>query len=309
MRFMTSSPRIEIVEVAPRDGLQSEPERLPTAAKLELIRRVLASGIRRVEVASFVNPARVPQMADAEDVVAGLPRDVGARYIGLVLNERGFERALAAGVDEIGFVVVATDTFNQRNQGVPSDESIRVFGRIAAAARKAKLRSTVAIASAFGCPFEGEVPSDRVLAIADALLEHVPDELALADTIGVGVPRQVEKLFAALGQRAPGIPLRAHLHNTRNTGFANAHAAIEAGVTAIDASAGGIGGCPFAPAASGNIATEDLLYMLGRSGIETGVSLERAIDTSRWLQETLGRSVPAMLPKAGIFPKPEQRAA
>jgi hydroxymethylglutaryl-CoA lyase len=300
---------IEIVEVAPRDGLQSEPDRLPTAVKLELIRRVLASGIRRVEVASFVNPERVPQMADAEDVVAGLPRGAGARYIGLVLNERGFERALAAGVDDIGFVVVASDTFSRRNQGVGTDESIRVFGRIAAAARKEGLRSSVSIASAFGCPFEGEVPSERVLSIADALLEHTPDELSLADTVGVGVPRQVEELFTAIGRRAPDVSLRAHLHNTRNTGLANACAAVAAGVAAIDSSAGGIGGCPFAPAATGNIATEDLLYLLERSGIETGVSLPAAIETSEWLQKTLGRQLPAMLPKAGIFPKPQKSAA
>lgn len=300
---------IEIVEVAPRDGLQSEPEPFPTAAKLELIRRALASGIRRVEVASFVNPRRVPQMADAEEVVAGLPRDAGARYTGLVLNERGFERALAAGIDEIGFVVVASDTFNRRNQGVGTDESIRVFGRIAAAARKAGVRSSVSIASAFGCPFEGEVPAERVLSIADSLLEQAPDELSLADTVGVGVPRQIEELFAAIARRAPNVSLRAHLHNTRNTGLANAWAAVQAGVSAIDASAGGIGGCPFAPAATGNIATEDLLYMLERSGIETGVSLAAAIETSDWLKKTLGREVPAMLPKAGIFPKPHDCAA
>jgi hydroxymethylglutaryl-CoA lyase len=300
---------IEIVEVAPRDGLQSEPDRVPTTVKLELIRRALASGIRRFEAASFVNPKRVPQMADAEDVLAGVPRDAGARYIGLVLNERGFQRALAAGVDDIGFVVVASDTFNRRNQGVGTDESIRAFGRIAASAHAAGLRCSVSIASAFGCPFEGEVPPERVLAIADELLEHAPDELSLADTIGVGVPRQVEELFAAIERRAPGVKLRAHLHNTRNTGIANACAAIAAGVTAIDASAGGIGGCPFAPAATGNIATEDLLYLLERSGFETGVSLPAAIETSRWLQETLGRSLPAMLPRAGVFPKSRAKVA
>lgn len=303
------APPIEIVEVAPRDGVQSESEPFPTAAKLELIRRALASGIRRVEVASFVHPQRVPQMADAEAVVAGLPRDAGARYVGLVLNERGFERALAAGVDDIGFVVVASDTFNRRNQGVGTDESIRVFGRIAAAAREAGLRSSVSIGSAFGCPFEGEVPAERVLAIADSLLEHAPDELSLADTVGVGVPRQVAELFAAIARRAPDVRLRAHLHNTRNTGLANAWAAVESGVSAIDASAGGIGGCPFAPAATGNIATEDLLYMLERSGIVTGVSLAAAIETSEWLQKALGRDVPAMLPKAGVFPKAHDCAA
>lgn len=304
-----AGPHIDIVEVAPRDGLQGEPNVVPTRVKLELIRRALASGIRRIEAASFVHPERVPQMADAEEVLAEAPRDVGARYIGLVLNERGFERALAAGVDDVGFVVVASDTFNRRNQGVGTDESIRAFGRIAAAARKAGLRCSVSIGSAFGCPFEGEVPAARVLAIADELLEHMPDELSLADTIGVAVPRQVEELFGAIERRAPGIRLRAHLHNTRNTGIANACAAIGAGVTAIDASAGGIGGCPFAPAATGNIATEDLLYLLERSGFESGVSLTGAIDTSRWLQETLGRPLPAMLPRAGEFPKTQAKVA
>lgn len=301
--------QIEIVEVAPRDGLQSEPERVPTAVKLELVRRALASGIRRVEAASFVNPKRVPQMADAEDVLASVPRDPGVRYIGLVLNERGFERALAAGVDDIGFVVVASDTFNRRNQGVGTDESIAAFGRISARARAAGIVSSVSIGSAFGCPFEGEVPVERVLAIADALLEHEPDELSLADTIGVAVPCQVHDLFGALARRAPGLKLRAHLHNTRNTGIANAQAALDAGVTALDASAGGIGGCPFAPAATGNIATEDLLYLLERSGYETGVSLPAAIETSRWFAEALGRSLPAMLPRAGVFPGPPARVA
>lgn len=299
-----STARVEIVEVGPRDGLQSEPEVLETRTKLELIRRARASGIRRIEVASFVNPARVPQMADAEQVAAGLPPENGdVRYIGLVMNRLGFERARDAGLKEIGFIVVASDTFNRRNQRVGTDDSIADFDEIAAAAREAGMRVGVAIAAAFGCPFEGEVPASRVFEITERLAASRPDEISLADSIGVGVPAQVKVLFQGVRQRAPGVKLRGHFHNTRNTGLANAWAAVESGVDALDASAGGIGGCPFAPAATGNIPTEDLVYMLDRAGIETGVSLDKCIETGKWLQETLGRPVPGMLLKAGGFPR------
>jgi len=296
--------RIEIVEVGPRDGLQSEPKVLPTAAKVEFIRRVVAGGARRVEVASFVNPKRVPQMADADEVLKALGKPgPGVHYIGLVLNQKGFERAVAAGCNEIGMAVVATDTFNRRNQGVSTDESIAAWLAIAQAAEQAGIRAQVTVSAAFGCPFEGEVAMDRVVEIVKRVADARPFEIALADTIGVGVPSQVSELIARVREVVPGINLRCHFHNTRNTGLANAYAAVQAGVHTLDASMGGIGGCPFAPAATGNIPTEDLVYLLQRSGHETGVSLEAAIATGRWLGEQLGHPVPGMLTKAGGFPQ------
>jgi hydroxymethylglutaryl-CoA lyase len=294
---------VSIIEVGPRDGLQSEPEVLPTAVKIEFITRALDAGIRRLEVSSFVHPKRVPQMADAEDVIRGLPSREGVTYIGLVLNRKGFERAQATGIHEIGMAVVASDTYNQRNQGVLTSESVKAWIDIARAAKAAGIRANVMISSAFGCPYEGEIPVARILELVDQVMEGEPVELGIADSIGVGVPSQVTDLLGAVMARAPGVPIRCHFHNTRNTGIANAQAAIAAGVASLDASIGGIGGCPFAPAATGNIPTDDLLYMLDRSGIHTGVSLEKIIATSNWLQQQLGRNTPAMLPKAGMFPQ------
>jgi hydroxymethylglutaryl-CoA lyase len=300
--------QVEIFEVGPRDGLQNEPGVVPTATKIELIERMIAAGLRRIEVASFVNPARVPQMADAEEILRTLPRRVGVSYAGLVLNRRGFDRAVAAGCDEIGMAVVASDTFNRRNQGASTAESIAAWHDIAAAARAAGIRAQVTISAVCGCPFEGEVPSARVVDIARQLAKSAPCEIALADTIGVGVPAHVTDLVHQVRAAVPSIPLRGHFHNTRNTGLANAYAAVEAGIRVLDASLGGIGGCPFAPAATGNIPTEDLVYMLHRSGFETGASLEKLIDASKWLQERLGRPVPGMLVKAGGFPGTARQA-
>jgi hydroxymethylglutaryl-CoA lyase len=294
--------RIEIVEVGPRDGLQNEPGTLPLATRREFIERLVGCGLKRIEVASFVNPKRVPQMADADDLVRSLPRHEGVRYVGLVLNRRGFERALAAGCDEIGMVVVASDTFNRRNQGVTTAESVAAWLEMARAAKAAGLPAQVTISASFGCPFEGEVAPETVVGLARTLAEAEPLELAIADSIGSGVPAQVTDLVGRLKQALPGMRLRCHFHNTRNTGIANAWAAVEAGVDVLDASVGGIGGCPFAPAATGNIPTEDLLYMLSRMGIETGVDLARTIATARWLEEKTGRRVPGLLTKAGAFP-------
>lgn len=294
---------VSIIEVGPRDGLQSEPEILSTSVKLEYINRAIDAGIRRMEVTSFVHPKRVPQMADAENVIRGLPDRDDVVYIGLVLNKKGFERARSVNIDEIGMAVVASDTYNQRNQGVPTSESIKVWHEIATEARAAGVRANVMVSSAFGCPFEGEVPVAKVVDIVKQVLEGEPVELGIADSIGVAVPSQITDLIGAIQAIAPDLPIRCHFHNTRNTGLANAQAALEAGVASLDASIGGIGGCPFAPAATGNIPTDDLLYMLDRSGVHTGVSLEKIIETSNWLQDQLGRSVPAMLPKAGIFPQ------
>ena len=293
---------IQIVEVGPRDGLQSEPEILPTQAKVEFITRAIDAGIKRLEVASFVHPKKVPQMADAEALLAELPLSDDVSYIGLIMNERGLDRALTTPVHEIGMVVVSTDTYNERNQGVPTKDSINSWLKIAERAKANGRIANIMISSVFGCPFEGEVSPARIVDIAKRVMEAEPVELAIADSIGVAVPNQVADLLGMLKDELGPIPLRCHLHNTRNTGLANAQAAIEAGVTYLDASIGGIGGCPFAPAATGNIPTDDLLYLLDRSGIESGVSLEKIIDTSLWLEQQLGRGVPAMLPKAGVFP-------
>jgi hydroxymethylglutaryl-CoA lyase len=294
---------IDIVEVGPRDGLQSEPEVLPTSTKIEFIDRLGRAGLKRIEVASFVNPGKVPQMADAELVLAGLKRRKDVRYIGLVLNRRGFDRARAAGCEEVGMALGASDSFNQRNQGASTDESIDQWLDIAAAAQATGIRSQITISVAFGCPFEGEIPVARVVDVARRVAAGRPVEIAIADTIGVGVPAQVVEIVGRIREAVPGIPLRGHFHNTRNTGLANALAAVESGVATLDASTGGIGGCPFAPAATGNIPTEDLVYLLHRSGYSTGVSLAGLIETARWLQQQLGRPVPGMLMKAGGFPR------
>lgn len=305
----TNARSIEIVEVGPRDGLQSEPGVMPTEAKIEFIHRLVDAGLRRLEVTSFVNPKKVPQMADAEAVLAGLKRVPGVYYVGLVLNRKGFDRAVAAGCNEIGMAVVASDTFNRRNQGVSTEESIAAWLEIAAAAHAAGVRPQVTVSAAFGCPFEGEVAVERVIDIARQVAQGQPHEIAFADTIGVGVPAQVTEILSRARAALPGMRLRAHFHNTRNTGLANAYAAVEAGVSALDASTGGIGGCPFAPAATGNIPTEDLVYMLQRSGVTSGVDLEKLISIGHWLQQTLGRPIPSMLVKAGSFPRPAQQAA
>ena len=297
---------IEIVEVAPRDGLQNEDVILGTGAKLELIRRSIGAGVRRIEVASFVNPERVPQMADAEEVCRHLERRDDVSYIGLVLNRRGFERARDAGVTEINVVVVATDTFSERNQATTTEGGIRVWEEIAEAAKEASITATVTIGAAFGCPFEGEVPPHRVVDIARKVSESEPAEICLADTIGVGVPKDVHERVTAVRQEVKTIPLRCHFHNTRNTGLANAYKAVELGVEALDASVGGIGGCPFAPAASGNIPTEDLVYMLDRLGMETSLCLQDLLPIAEWLSEQLGKPVPGMLWRAGSFPPQPQ---
>lgn len=296
------SQSITIVEVGPRDGLQSEPEVLSTESKVRFIDLAIDAGIRRLEVASFVHPKKVPQMADAEALIEQLPERGDVSYIGLVMNEKGLDRALTTRVQEVGMVVVASDTYNRRNQGVGTDESVAAWQAIARRAQRNGRRANVMISSAFGCPFEGEIAVRRIVELAERVVEAGPGELGIADSIGVAVPSQVTDVLGAVREVVGDLPIRCHFHNTRNTGLANAQAAVDAGVTFLDASIGGIGGCPFAPAATGNIPTDDLVYMLDRSGIETGVSLHKIIGVSRWLERELGRSVPAMLPKAGGFP-------
>lgn len=295
-------PAVEIVEVAPRDGLQNEKKVVSTAAKLELIDRAIRAGARRLEVTSFVNPARVPQMADAEAVVAGLPRRDDVTYIALVLNGRGAERALASGVDELGAVCVASDTFGIRNQGQTAAESLAVACETAALAHAAGRAAQITIAAAFGCPFEGEMPIDRVVEMAKRAAEANPREVALADTIGVAVPAQVAEAVARVAEAIAPLPVRVHFHDTRNTAIANVWAAIGAGARVIDSSLGGLGGCPFAPGASGNVATEDVLYLLDRSGIATGYDRALAIDTANWLTGVVGRDLSGKVRCAPPFP-------
>jgi hydroxymethylglutaryl-CoA lyase len=296
-------PAVEIVEVGPRDGLQSEPDVLPTQRKLELINRLIDAGLRRVEVASFVNPKRVPQMADAEAVLAGLERKEGVQYVGLVLNRKGFDRALAAGCTEIGMVTAATDSFAQRNQGASIEDTVKAWEEIAPLASAAGMRAQVTISVAFGCPFEGEVSVQKVVDLAQRLVDSKPVEIAIADTIGVAVPNQVSELVARVGDAIGEIPLRCHFHNTRNTAVANAYAAVIGGVRTLDSSVGGIGGCPFAPNATGNVATEDLVYMLSRAGFETNIDLYKLIEIAKWLEQVRARPVPSMVSKAGGFPR------
>jgi len=293
---------VEIVEVSPRDGLQNESQAVSTEDKLRLIDRAVDAGIRRLEIASFVNPKRVPQMADAEEVVAKVPRSEDVTYIGLVMNRRGAERALDTDIDQLGAITLCSDTFAQKNQGQTARETLDVAMEVIRLARAAGRSATVMISSAFGCPFEGEISETDVIDYAKQLAEVEPCEIALADTIGVGDPWRVAALFEKLREAVPGMPLRGHFHNTRNTGIANAYAAVQAGVSAIDASIGGLGGCPFAPAATGNIATEDLVYMLDRGGIETGVDLAALMDACSWMNGVVGRQLPAMVSRAGSFP-------
>ncbi|MDP3676838.1 MAG: hydroxymethylglutaryl-CoA lyase [Novosphingobium sp.] len=299
---------IEMVEVGPRDGLQNEARLVSTADKLELIDRSLAAGARRIEVASFVNPRAVPQMADAEAVCVGLPRRGDVTYVGLVMNRRGAERAVATGrIDQLGTVSVATDQFAMANQGQTSDGSVEIAREIVAFGRSVGLSAQCTISAAFGCPFEGEVGEDRVIAMAAALALADPIEIALADTIGVADPAHVHRLVTRVIEVIAPIPVRVHFHNTRGTGLANVWAAVQAGARIVDASLGGLGGCPFAPGAAGNVATEDVVYMLGRAGIATGFDLALLIEANHWLAGVMGKQLPAMVAKARSFPpQPKQ---
>ncbi len=307
---MLKLPPVEIVEVGARDGLQNEKVLFTTEQKHTLITRAMDAGLKRLEVASFVHPKLVPQMADAEAVVESLPDIKGVEYVGLVLNKRGYLRALATregnkrGVDEVGCVVTASNTFGEKNQGQTREESISVAKEIIKLAKRDGLQAQVTVSTAFGCPFEGEVSKQTVVDMVKALADAEPREIAIADTIGVATPRDVTELVGLIRDAVPGITLRAHFHNTRNTGIANAWAAYEAGVHILDSSIAGLGGCPFAPRATGNVGTEDLLYLLDRSGVGTGVDLDKAIELGEWVGTVLGRSVPAMVTHAGGFPQP-----
>lgn len=291
--------RVEIVDVGPRDGLQNEERTLSPEVRAELCGRLAGAGVSRVEAASFVNPKRVPQMAGAEEVLAGIDRRADTTYAGLVLNEKGYERAVASGVDEVRYAFPVTDTFARRNQNTTVAEGAELVRSLVERARLDGVRISVTFAAAFGCPFEGRVESTHVIAIAERVAETRPDEMVLADTIGVGVPSQVRELIEAVAEL--GTTVGCHFHDTRNTGIANAVAAIESGAMVLDASVGGTGGCPFAPRATGNISTEDLVYTLHGMGYETGVNLGELIETAAWLSDQLGKELPGQVYKAGTF--------
>ncbi len=300
---MLKNRTVELVEVGPRDGLQNEAAIVSTADKLELTRRAIDYGVRRIEVTSFVNPKKVPQLADAEELVAMLPDCNDVTYIGLVLNRRGAERALATGrIDELGAVCVTSDTFGVRNQGQSSDESLAAAMEIVALAKAEGRSAQITIATAFGCPFEGEIAIERVVEMAKRAADAFPREIALADTIGVGVPAQVAEMVGRVREAVGDLPVRVHFHNTRGTGIANVWAAVREGAATVDASLGGLGGCPFAPGAAGNVATEDVIYMLERSGIQTGIRLPQVVKAAGWLAGVMDRPLPAMVSKAPAFP-------
>ena len=291
---MLADVKATVCDVGPRDGLQNEDEVLVPAVRAELVNRLAAAGLPAVEAASFVHPDKVPQMAGAEEVAAGIERRPGVVYSGLVLNAKGYERFSMTGLDELHFNLAATDTFGRRNQNATPAEALAVLDGIAA-----EQPVSVSISVAFGCPFEGAVDPGRVVDLVERVAALGADEVVLADTIGVAVPRQVKRLIAESAKRSPRTGI--HLHNTRNTGFASAYAALEAGVTVFEASVGGVGGCPFAPRATGNIATEDLVYLLHGEGVETGVDLDALIGVSEWLEGVLGRTLPGQVYRAGTF--------
>jgi len=296
---MNQVQSIEIVEVSARDGLQNEKRFFSTIEKVSLIEQSITAGARRIEVASFVHPKKVPQMADAEAVCAALPERDDVTYVGLIMNDKGLDRALKTKVDEVGCVTVATDTFGQKNQGQSSHGSVTITKALIKKAKSEGLNANVTISVALGCPFEGDVAIAHIVEMAKSLAEAGPREIAIADTIGVGNPWHVDALLNAVKEAVPNMPLRAHFHNTRNTGLANAYAAINAGVVTLDSSIAGIGGCPFAPNATGNVPTEDLVYMLERHDINTGLNLAKLNSAALWLTDKMGRTLPGMVSRAG----------
>ena len=295
---------IDICEVGPRDGLQSEARIWSVEERIDLIDRLSATGVKRIEAVSFVNPKSVPQMADAETVMAGIQRREDVSFVGLALNLRGVERAIDAGVDEVRYVVVASETFNQKNQGSTIDDTLQGYRDMAGKVTGAGLRLSAVIAAAFGCPFEGEVALEKVTDLARALVSEGAQDIYLADTIGAAVPNQIsDRIAATRDVVGADVILGCHLHNTRNTGFANAVAAVQAGVQLLDSSVGGIGGCPFAPRATGNIATEDLCFLLRNMGYETGVDVDAVIDVAQWAETFFEAPLPGQVMKAGLFPE------
>ena len=284
--------RVTLCDVGPRDGLQNEPETLAPEIRAELVRRLAGAGLPRIEAVSFVNPERVPQMAGAEEVVSAVGQ-VEAELSGLVLNERGWERLAATPLDRVNVTLAATESFNQRNGNASLEEAAGRVERILAVADRP---STATISVAFGCPFEGDVDPGVVAGLADRLVGAGAGEIVLADTIGVATPGSVRRLLERIS--ILGVPVGGHFHDTRHTGVACAWAAVEAGAAVLDASVGGLGGCPFAPRATGNVSTEDVLYLLDREGVETGVDLDALISVAKWLERLLGRELPGRVYRA-----------
>jgi hydroxymethylglutaryl-CoA lyase/(R)-citramalyl-CoA lyase len=291
-----------ITDVSPRDGLQNDPVILEPAARAELCRRLAAAGLQRIEAVSFVSPRHVPAMAGAEEVLSQIGDLDGATLSGLVLNDRGYDRFAATGLRNLNVGIAVTDSFNQRNQGQTRAEVEALVAALVERAHSQGVRVTVTLSVCFGCPFEGRVAPEQTLELVERVAARGPDEIFLADTIGVAVPGAVSALVA--GALGFGVPIGGHFHDTRGTGIANCLAALEAGATLLDASAGGVGGCPFAPGATGNVATDDLVYVLEESGVDTGIELDALIATSRWLSEELGHPVPGSVTRAGGFPAP-----
>lgn len=290
---------ITLVDVSPRDGIQNEKIMLSSAQKLELIRRLAAAGLRWIEVASYASPKWVPQMADAEEVFRAAATIPAIRPIVLVLNDRGYDRAVAAGARYIRLVVAATETMNRKNANASPADTMKSYRPIFDRARTDGVELTGAIATSFGCPFEGPVDPEQVLRLARQFAEAGAAEVDFADTVGMAVPPQIESMLVRTRKEFPRLRIGIHLHNTRNVGLANAYAAVQNGADVLDASTGGAGGCPFAPRATGNIPMDDLVFMLEGMGIATGIDLDALIETSRWFEELLQRPLPAMLPKAG----------
>ena len=283
---------VRVVEVGPRDGLQNEKVVLPTQAKIEFITALSDAGHKVIEAGAFVSPKWVPQMADTADVYAEIPKDPGVEYPVLVPNMRGLERAIDAGVKSIAIFTAASDTFNKRNINMTIDESFENYAPVAARAREEGMRVRGYVSTAFGCPYEGDVPEEKVLEVCARLLDLGCYEVSVGDTIGVGTPMQVQGVIGVLLQVIPASRLAMHFHDTRGTALANTLAALEMGIATFDASSGGLGGCPYAPGASGNLATEDLIYMLDRMGIETGVDLNRLVQASRIIAPYLDHPLP-----------------
>jgi isopropylmalate/homocitrate/citramalate synthase len=291
-----------IVDVSPRDGLQNDSTVLAPAVRAQLCRRLAASGVERIEAVSFVNDRRVPAMAGAEEVVSLLRELADDRLVGLVLNMRGLERARACGLRRVNLALAATESFSLQNQGASRADAERFIAAAAAAARTAGISFVVTVSVCFGCPFEGRVAHRSVLELVERLAPLGPEAIVLADTIGVAAPRAVRELTR--GALGCGAKIGGHFHDTRGTGVANSLAALEAGATVLDASTGGVGGCPFAPGATGNVATEDVVYALEECGVDTGIDLDQLIACARWLAGRLGHPVPGAVARAGGFPRP-----
>jgi hydroxymethylglutaryl-CoA lyase len=299
MLFSTSPKRVFINEVSVRDGFQSEPQFVPTEQKIGLIDRLSETGLARIEVTSFVSPKAIPNLRDAQEVMAGIRRKPGVVYAALVPNERGCERALECRVDEINLVMSVGETHNLANMRMTHEQSLEQFRRVMNLARGTALQVNGCLATAFGCPFEGDQPVAKVMDVVRQYLDMGMNSITLADTTGMADPRQVSELCSSFFESFPGVPLTAHFHNTRGMGLANVIAALDAGVGSFDASLGGIGGCPYAPGATGNICTEDLVHMLASCGVDTGVDLDRLLAIAKALPAIVGHQVPGQVMRAG----------